>query len=569
MKKMLLALAGAALVATAHADGVAVYKSAPSQDAATNSFGAVGYDVVTHDLRERGDTVTLAAGPRNITEVGLYYLWATGNVAGDEGFRIKFYALDGPVVAVVGGVPTNAPGTLIWDSGPITPVPGDTFQRVAVPNITVPDTFALVWQAVGVTQTYGTDQHLWDAFGAMFFGPSQIGVSGTNNGENWAWRRNHPTDPWDAQDFTPGGPPPGGVAGHADFGFTVWANGGPTVPYDNTVDTTLNAFFATLDENGDDIGLEGTNRSVSAITLEYNSDKTTPAGNEGVIVRMYRRATTGHTDLGQVQGAPVDPPLFQSAEIPIDASTGSHMVTIPVGPAVTVPNDIVVSAVFTNQTAFAGDSVGFMIRTPPATGGSNTRFWEKLTAGNPEVNGWEGNEAFGVTYPTNPVANLSMKLTAGPASTIITEDSVTLGPGIVLSGVPSDLNTSNDVYYTLRPGVVISSAQSPIVLTWIGHAPGSSPSSLSSTVEARAQQANCRQTIEVFNYSTALYEQLNQQVLPTSTPDTVVTSNIANPAQHIGTGNEVKLKISYKAVGPILSYPWRIFMDQVIETYTP
>ncbi len=162
----------------------------------------------------------------------------------------------------------------------------------------------------------------------------------------------------------------------------------------------------------------------------------------------------------------------------------------------------------------------------------------------------------------------------GPAtggSTIITQDSVALGPGILLSGTPADLNTSNDVYYTVRPGIVISSSQSPIVMVWTGHAPASTATTLTATVEARAQQANIRQTVEAFNYTTAVYEQLSQQVLPTTTPDTIVTTNITNPTQHIdaANGNQVRLRISYKAVGPILAYPWRIFMDQVIETYTP
>src|SRR5205085_1417877 len=39
------------------------------------------------------------------------------------------------------------------------------------------------------------------------------------------------------------------------------------------------------------------------------------------------------------------------------------------------------------------------------------------------------------------------------SQTIILEDNVMLSPGIVVSGMPSDLNTSNDVYYTVRPGV--------------------------------------------------------------------------------------------------------------------
>ena len=151
----------------------------------------------------------------------------------------------------------------------------------------------------------------------------------------------------------------------------------------------------------------------------------------------------------------------------------------------------------------------------------------------------------------------------------ITATTTSLSPGIVVSGTPADLNTSNDVYYTLRPGIVLSSSQSPIVLNASYTHPAGSASALNSVVEARAQQSNIRQTIEAFNFSTSSYAQLNQQVLPTTTPDTVVTSAISPPANFIGAGNEVRLKISYKAVGPILSYPWRVYIDEATLRFVP
>ena len=176
------------------------------------------------------------------------------------------------------------------------------------------------------------------------------------------------------------------------------------------------------------------------------------------------------------------------------------------------------------------------------------------------------NGGSGWTYQTNAPGAFRVDVRA---TQTITASTTTLSPGIVVSGTPADLNTSNDVYYTLRPGVVLSSSQSPIVLNASYTLPGGSASALGSVVESRAQQANIRQTIDAFNFSTSIYVQLNQQVLPTTTPDTVVTSTLNPPANFIGAGNEVRLKISYKAVGPILSYPWQVFIDEATLRFTP
>ncbi len=148
----------------------------------------------------------------------------------------------------------------------------------------------------------------------------------------------------------------------------------------------------------------------------------------------------------------------------------------------------------------------------------------------------------------------------------ITASSTSLAPGIVVSGTPADMFTSNDMYYVLRPGVVLSSSQSPIVLTLSGTAPGSTALALNMVVESHANQANIRQTIDVYNFGSSSYETLNQSVLTTS--DVSNNLPISNPSAHIGPANEVRTRISYKAVGPILSYPWRVSIDEATWRYT-
>jgi len=90
---------------------------------------------------EGGDQITLAGSCRVITQLELAHIAAPGTID----LIVRLYANDGPVSPDPAA--GNEPGTLLWDSGSL-PITGATpassgFQifTVAVPNVTVPDTF--------------------------------------------------------------------------------------------------------------------------------------------------------------------------------------------------------------------------------------------------------------------------------------------------------------------------------------------------------------------------------------------------------------------------------------------
>jgi hypothetical protein len=159
-------------------------------------------------------------------------------------------------------------------------------------------------------------------------------------------------------------------------------------------------------------------------------------------------------------------------------------------------------------------------------------------------------------------------LWVGPAPQTIAATSITVAPGIAINGTPANVNASDDVYYTLRPGVVLTTNQSPIVVTASYNLPAATARAINAVVEARAHQGNIRQTIEAYDFSTSTYSQLNQQVLRTSS-DTVMTLPVGPPVDYIGAGNEVRIRVAYKAVGALLIYPWLLSIDEATLRLVP
>jgi hypothetical protein len=173
----------------------------------------------------------------------------------------------------------------------------------------------------------------------------------------------------------------------------------------------------------------------------------------------------------------------------------------------------------------------------------------------------DGNTAFrGIDWAPANVAT----------TTTITPTSGVVSPGGTVAGSLSDIGSSNDGYWVLRPGVVFSNAVDPIALTLTGTAPGHTPSILKVVVESRSSSNGTRQVIEAYNYSTNAFDVIDTTTLPFgANPDLVKNLTLPTPANYVSSSNnEVKMRLRYRATTAVFSFPWKPSIDEATWRYT-
>lgn len=145
----------------------------------------------------------------------------------------------------------------------------------------------------------------------------------------------------------------------------------------------------------------------------------------------------------------------------------------------------------------------------------------------------------------------------------VNAEQYTLVRGNLLSGGLPDLHTSNDISMALRPGVTLSSAQRPIVLELEATAPSGQVAGMQFVIESRATSTNVRQWVELYSFTTESWVVMDSR--PTSVADQRIEIPITNMTQYreSGTGR-VMARISYKAEGPVLAFPWTARIDQAV-----
>jgi hypothetical protein len=158
-------------------------------------------------------------------------------------------------------------------------------------------------------------------------------------------------------------------------------------------------------------------------------------------------------------------------------------------------------------------------------------------------------------------------LASGIRSQILLHTSTTLGPGLVFAGSPANIDSEDGQTYDLRPGVVFSSSTPPISLVISFSAPAPNPGSLTALASTFGTSNNVRERIEAFRFSDATYVTLVDRPFPTSlVPQSL---DIPTPGSFVGANNEVRLRLSYRQVGVVFSYPWRARVDAVTVQFTP
>ncbi|MCH7903755.1 MAG: FG-GAP repeat protein, partial [Armatimonadetes bacterium] len=128
----------------------------------------------------------------------------------------------------------------------------------------------------------------------------------------------------------------------------------------------------------------------------------------------------------------------------------------------------------------------------------------------------------------------------------IRPDSFSLFRGILTGGGLSDLFASDDSWMTVLPGITLNQSERQVQLIVTGTAPTETPTELKFRVEAHAEINNIGQWIELWNYDTNSYEQVDFMIATLA--DSIVEVSITtNPERFIEAGTkEMRAKVSYK-----------------------
>ncbi|MCH8273286.1 MAG: PQQ-dependent sugar dehydrogenase [Armatimonadetes bacterium] len=145
-------------------------------------------------------------------------------------------------------------------------------------------------------------------------------------------------------------------------------------------------------------------------------------------------------------------------------------------------------------------------------------------------------------------------------------ESFVVARGLALSGDLQSLADSDDDRLVIRPWFVLTTIEAPVQVIVEATSPVETTTELKFTLEASASIPNIMQSIELFNFTSGMYEEVDARMAAIS--DSVVELTfLADPSRFIQPGTKtMRARLKWKEAGPILLYPWRARVDQVIWT---
>lgn len=143
-------------------------------------------------------------------------------------------------------------------------------------------------------------------------------------------------------------------------------------------------------------------------------------------------------------------------------------------------------------------------------------------------------------------------------------EDLTIIRGVQVSGDLADLYSSDDSYVVIQAGIVLSSDEPPIWIQITGTAPTPTPTDLKFTLEAHVNTPGIMQKIELYNYDTQEYEEVDY--CSASVQDQIVHVDITtDPSRFIHPDTlEMNAQLAWAAAGPVLFWPWSTFIDQSV-----
>jgi hypothetical protein len=197
----------------------------------------------------------------------------------------------------------------------------------------------------------------------------------------------------------------------------------------------------------------------------------------------------------------------------------------------------------------------------PQIGFSLDNFWPDW---DPVPDGIFSEDEF--DYFGGPPNQANFLMTVTSQSVGVTEPvrptSVSLSRGTYISGNVGSFHFVNQVYYQANKGLVMNQTEAPIQIILEGFSPASNLTAMSLDVVSMVTTSGLQQKLELFNYQSSQWVQVDVRAAPVS--DTRITVGApGTPTDYVdvANGNVVKMRISYKQTGPTAILNWGCKID--------
>ncbi|MCH8977855.1 MAG: exo-alpha-sialidase [Armatimonadetes bacterium] len=141
--------------------------------------------------------------------------------------------------------------------------------------------------------------------------------------------------------------------------------------------------------------------------------------------------------------------------------------------------------------------------------------------------------------------------------------------GVLVSGGLADLLASDDEHVVARAGLTLFFQEPPLQMIVTGTVATGSPVELGFLLESRLNTPGVTQSIELFNYDSGTWEEVDAR--PAETVDSITHVLISvDPGRFIeATTLQVRARIIYQQTGLTLLWPWTASIDRANWTILP
>jgi hypothetical protein len=149
---------------------------------------------------------------------------------------------------------------------------------------------------------------------------------------------------------------------------------------------------------------------------------------------------------------------------------------------------------------------------------------------------------------------------------VVNPSAYTIVFGSLVSGALSDVYTSDDQRFVVQNGSTFLITQSPVTIEFTGAASSGTATEVKFTCEAMASLVNLTQRLDMFNYATNGFVQVDERAGSVGSDQVVTVTKTADAQNYVSGDGSIKFRYRLKDDAPAFLASWRAELDQAVYT---